>query len=112
MRESMSMQRPAVKLPKEWEAYVEWLEKLQDDPRADLLRSMIKKFQELSEQMDLATIDFTDKDDKAFDRVIKVMEKSRELSENFKFLRNDIGIERTKDEGSRGYRNPMEQTAK
>lgn len=108
----MSLQRPAVKLPKEWEAYVEWLEKLQDDPRADLLRSMIKKFQELSEQMDLATIDFTDKDDKAFDRVIKVMEKSRELSENFKFLRNDIGIERAKDEGSRGYRNPMEQTAK
>lgn len=108
----MSVQRPDSRLPKEWEAYVEWLEKLQDDPRADLLRSMIKKFGELSEQMDAASIDFTDKDDKAFDRIIKVMEKSRELSENFKFLRNDIGIERAKDEGSRGYRNPMEQTAK
>jgi len=86
------------------------LEKMERDARLDLLEAFGEKITEISEQMRNTSIDFTDKDDKAFDRTMKTMVESKTISDNYKYLRLEIGI--TKESGDKErVTNPVEARA-
>ncbi len=106
------MNRPSGEIPKAWKEYVEWLERILKDPRAKLYQSIMKKIDEIADKMDGVEVTFDDKDDKSFDRVMKTIAESRDIFDNTKFLRNEIGIEKTETANTGRNTNPMEQTAK
>jgi len=82
------------------------------DPRGEMLMVLTEKMSQMAVQVKGTNIDFSDKDDKAFDRTMKTMLSFKELSETFKFLRNEIGIAQEKAGEGRGYKNPIEASAK
>jgi len=89
----------------------ERLAKMEKDARLELLEAIGEKIEELAKEMRNCTITFADKDDKAFDRTMKTMMESKTISDNYKYLRLEIGL--TKDTGDMGrVKNPIEASAK
>jgi hypothetical protein len=70
-----------------------------------------KKLNELTKAIDGADINFSDKDDKSFDRLMKAMVECKYIAENMKWLRTEFALtgDESKDK-SNASRKPLIET--
>lgn len=90
------MKKPSLEgTTKEQQAYIEYLEKqitvLDSDARYKLLKSLNKGMNELADSLDGIKISI-DGEDKVFERFLKTFVDGKEMWENFKWMKEQLGV--------------------
>lgn len=70
----------------------EELELYRQDGIVGMYYALNKKLNELTKAIDGADINFADKDDKSFDRLMKAMVECKYIAENMKWLRTEFAL--------------------
>lgn len=89
----------------------EELELYRQDGIVGMYYALNKKLNELTRAIDAADINFADKDDKSFDRLMKAMIECKYIAENMKWLRTEFALtgDEAKDK-SHASRKPLIET--
>jgi hypothetical protein len=89
------------------------LELYRQDGIVGLYYSLNKKLNELSRAIDTASIDFSSRDDKSFERLMKAMVESKLIAENMKWLRTEFALTGDEEKDKNTTRRPLiEELAK
>lgn len=89
------------------------LELYRQDGIVGLYYSLNKKLNELSRAIDTSTIDFSSRDDKSFERLMKAMVESKLIAENMKWLRTEFALTGDEEKDKNTTRRPLiEELAK
>jgi hypothetical protein len=83
------------------------LEFYRQDGIVGLYYSLNKKLNELSRAIDGATIDFSSRDDKSFERLMKAMVESKLIAENMKWLRTEFALTGDEEKDKSATRRPL-----
>jgi hypothetical protein len=83
------------------------LELYRQDGIVGLYYSLNKKLNQLSQAIDSATIEFSSKDDKSFERLMKSMVDSKLIAENMKWLRTEFALTGDEEKDKNSARRPL-----
>jgi hypothetical protein len=83
------------------------LELYRQDGIVGMYYSLNKKLNQLAQAIDSATIDFSSRDDKSFERLMKAMVESKLIAENMKWLRTEFALTGDEEKDKNSNRRPL-----
>jgi hypothetical protein len=83
------------------------LEMYRQDGIVGMYYSLNKKLNQLAQAIDSATIDFSSRDDKSFERLMKAMVESKLIAENMKWLRTEFALTGDEEKDKNSNRRPL-----
>jgi len=104
-------------LPKEAQDYIKKLEAKVNsyeslNPVVKMYRSLLKKMDKLSDLVDTTDIDMADRQNPAFERLMKLMVECKDIAANIKFLKQEFNIGDVEEDSGVSAKPPVEMFAK